>query len=252
MLLGRNESPFPENPHCKRCASKNCRELLVQPLFPGKVIFVHRRHFCSIPDFIPSWRDEENATPAQEVALTDDLEIVSGPVTVKNPRWEHKKNEEKDKVEVEIEKLKDTASFGNTITLMVDVTGMPEGSGITFDIYETSKTPPMCVASTKGKIENGIGKGDWVITDKSGLGNESKLAFEGVAKSKASVRCEIPLVVVKPWGVCCGTDTLPLALQKFAVYKNDEVVYMGITDDEGTIRVPFEHTDEYQFCLLKK
>lgn len=163
MILGRNEIPFPDNPHCKRCASKNCRELLVQPLFPGKVIFVHRRQFCSIPDYIPSWRNEQNPAPAEETALTDELEVVSGPVVVTNPRWEHKK---KDKVEGE----ESTASFGDTIILMADVSGMPEGAGITFDIYETSQNPPMCVASAKGKIENGIGKGEWVVADKSGLG----------------------------------------------------------------------------------
>jgi hypothetical protein len=31
MLLGKNEVPFPDNVHCKQCASKNCRELLVAP-----------------------------------------------------------------------------------------------------------------------------------------------------------------------------------------------------------------------------
>jgi hypothetical protein len=51
MLLGKNEVPFHDNGCCKRCASKNCRELLVAPLNPGKVIFVHRKHFCSIPDY---------------------------------------------------------------------------------------------------------------------------------------------------------------------------------------------------------
>ncbi|MBN1600997.1 MAG: hypothetical protein JW915_05265 [Chitinispirillaceae bacterium] len=204
MLLGHNEVPFPDNPHCKRCLSKNCRELLVQPLFPGKVIFVHRKRFCSIPDYVPSWRNQENGAPAQEAALTDDLEIVSGPVTVTNPRWERKEKEnegeqgEKVKGEVKVkvkgENTEEKVSFGDTIILMADVTGMPEGSGITFDIYEMSEDPPMCVATAKGKIASGIGKGEWVVTDKSGKGEESKLAFEGIAKSKASEKCEIRIV----------------------------------------------------------
>jgi hypothetical protein len=188
MILGRNEIPFPDNIHCKRCLSKNCRELLVQPLFPGKVIFVHRKRFCSIPDYVPSWRNQENGTPAQEVALTDDLEIVSEPVTAINPCWEHKDETKK-------ENSADKAAFGDTILLMVDVTGMPEGSGITFDIYETSEDPPMCVATVNGKIENSVGKGVWIVTDKSGKGEKSKLAFEGIAKSKASERCDIGLNV---------------------------------------------------------
>jgi hypothetical protein len=121
MILGCNEIPFPDNIHCKRCLSKNCRELLVQPLFPGKVIFVHRKRFCSIPDYVPSWRNQENGAPAEEAALTDDLEIVSGPVTVTNPRWEHKDEGKK-------EDSADKATFGDTIILMADVTGMPESS----------------------------------------------------------------------------------------------------------------------------
>jgi hypothetical protein len=196
MILGRNEVPFLDNIHCKRCLSKNCRELLVQPLFPGKVIFVHRKRFCSIPDYVPSWRNQENGTPAQEVALTDDLEIVSEPVTIKNPRWERKKEGVKGKEnEIEKEKAVGTVSFGDAIILMVDVTGMPEGSAITFDIFDTSLNPPMRIDSAKGNIENGVGKGEWVVADKSGKGKDAKLAFEGIAKSKASERCDIGLNV---------------------------------------------------------
>jgi hypothetical protein len=194
MLLGKNETPFPDNPHCKRCASKNCRELLVQPLFPGKVIFVHRRQWCSNPDYIPSWRNEQSAAPAEETALTDELEVVSGPVTVSNPRWEHKKKDGD-----EDEKSEDSASFGDTIILMADVSGMPEGSAITFDIYETTQDPPMRVDTVKGKIENRVGKGEWVVADKSGLGADSKLAFEGVTKSKVSERSEIPVEITQPF-----------------------------------------------------
>jgi hypothetical protein len=190
MILGRNEVPFQDNIHCKRCLSKNCRELLVQPLVPGKVIFVHRKRFCSVPDYIPSWRKQENVTPAQESALTDELEIVSGPIAIKNPRWEHKDEAKK-------KKSANKASFGDTIILLADVSGMPEGSGITFDIYETSEDPPMCIASAKGTIENGVGKVEWEATDKSGKEGESKLEFEGIAKSKASERCEITLTTLR-------------------------------------------------------
>lgn len=261
MILGRNEVPFPDNPHCKRCLSKNCRELLVQPLFPGKVIFVHRRNFCSIPDYVPSWRNQGDAAPAPEAALTDDLEIVSGPVNVINPRWEHKKEKE-EKAEVEVKKdgqdededIEKKALFGDTIILMADVTGMPEGSRITFDIYEMSEKPPMCVASAKGKIANGVGKGEWVVTDKSGKGKDSKLAFEGIAKSKASERCEIPLIELNSWGVCVGPDDEVLKKAPFQILRNGEVLHTGKTDEEGTIGSPFEFEDgmEVHFFNLKK
>ncbi|MBN1601042.1 MAG: hypothetical protein JW915_05495 [Chitinispirillaceae bacterium] len=258
MILGRNEVPFPDNPHCKRCLSKNCRELLVQPLFPGKVIFVHRRNFCSIPDYVPSWRDEENGAAVEEAALTDDLEIVSGPVSVTNPRWEHKKKaeeEDKDKAEAEAkeeEKEEDAekkATFGDTIILMADVTGMSEGAGITFDIFETSRKPPMRVDTAKGKIQGGVGRGEWVVTDKSGKGAESKLEFEGIAKSKASVKAPINLVKQNVWGICKDIDDIAVANRPFRILKNDENVYSGITDGKGRILAPFEYTSEHQLCM---
>jgi hypothetical protein len=208
MILGRNEVPFQNNIHCKRCLSKNCRELLVQPLVPGKVIFVHRKRFCSVPDYIPSWSKQENGAPSQETALTDELEIVSGPISIKNPRWERKKEEEKEqgdegkhetKVQDKKENTENTVSFGETIILLADVTGMPEGSGITFDIYETSQDPPMCIVSAKGTIENGVGKGEWEVTDKSGKADESKLEFEAIAKSKTSERCKIALAPLQEY-----------------------------------------------------
>lgn len=252
MLLGKNEVPFPDNIHCQRCLSKNCRELLVQPLFPGKVIFVHRRNFCSIPDYVPSWRNQEDATPAPEAALTDDLEIVSGPVTVTNPRWEKKMAGEEVETEVEKEDSTGGVSFGEMIILMADVTGMPEGSGISFDIYEMSEDPPMCVASAKGKILSGVGKGEWVVTDKSGKGKYSKLAFEGIAKSKASVRCAIPLIQLNSWGVCYGPDEEPLTLRALTILKDNEPVFSGTTDKNGTINVPFEYKSEYQLHIEEK
>jgi hypothetical protein len=132
----------------------------------------------------PFGKDEE--VPKEE-CLTDELEMVSGPVNVTNPRWEHKN-------EAKRESSPEMATFNDTIILMADVTGMPEGSGITFDIYDTSEDPPMCVDSAKGRIQSGVGKGEWVVTDKSGKGEDARLEFEGIARSKASLRCEIPVI----------------------------------------------------------
>lgn len=145
MLLGRNETPFPENEHCKRCASKNCRELLVQPLFPGKVLFVHRRQFCSNPDYIPTWRKEENAAPAQETALTDELEITEGVIELSAPTWEHKDEEY-------IQDYPEKALECAKILLSTQVKNYPEGAPVTFDIYDNSENTPLLIKSIKGII----------------------------------------------------------------------------------------------------
>jgi hypothetical protein len=131
--------------------------------------------------------EAEEAT--KEEVLTDELEVVSGPINITNPRWEHKDETKK-------EKSPDKASFDDTIILMADVTGIPESAPVTFDIYDTSEDPPMVVDSAKGKNENGVAKVEWLVTDKSGKGEKSKLEFEGVAKSKASERCEIPVITL--------------------------------------------------------
>lgn len=85
-------------------------------------------------------------------------------MTVANPRWERKEENEaeaedkdKDKIEGkiededEVENTEEKASFRDTIILMADVTGVPEGSGIIFDIYKTSEDPSMCFATANGK-----------------------------------------------------------------------------------------------------
>jgi hypothetical protein len=145
---------------------------------------------------------EDVQTEAKEEVLTDELEVVSGPVTLTNPRWEHKKKDnggEEDGAENEEDskKTEDKAAVGDTIVLMADVKGIPESAPVTFDIYDTSEEPPMVVDSAKGKNEGGVAKAEWEVSDKSGKGEEVKLEFEAVAKSKSSERCEIALLPLK-------------------------------------------------------
>ncbi|HEX2958146.1 MAG TPA: peptidoglycan-binding protein [Chitinispirillaceae bacterium] len=185
MLLGRNEVPFPENPHCKRCASKNCRELLVQPLFPGKVIFVHRRQFCSIPDYIPSWRNEESAAPAKEVALTDELEVTEGAIEIAAPTWEHS-NEEY------LQDYPEKALEGAKILLSTQIKNYPEGAPVTFDIYDNSESTPLLIKSIKGTHEGGTATAEWIVEDPQQKGDNLKLAIEASARSKYSRRSDIP------------------------------------------------------------
>jgi hypothetical protein len=139
---------------------------------------------------------EDVQTEAKEEVLTDDLEVVSGPVNLTNPRWEHKDDTKK-------ESSPEKAAVNDTIILMADVTGIPESAPVTFDIYDTSEDPPMVVDSAKGKNEKGVAKAEWVVTDKSGKGEEAKLEFEATAKSKVSERCEIELKSNKEYCFSC-------------------------------------------------
>ncbi|HEX2959421.1 MAG TPA: hypothetical protein VHO70_21480 [Chitinispirillaceae bacterium] len=190
MFLGKNEVPFPDNVHCKRCASKNCRELLVAPLNPGKVIFVHRRHFCSIPDYIPSWRvDESNSEAAapKTVAETDDLEVIKGTVEVSSPSWKHK-NEDR------IQSSPDATAEGDTILISAQIKNFPEGAPVTFDVYDISDGTPFLIKSVKGNNNGGTATAEWVVEDPQQKGESLKLAFEASARSKYSERIDIPLL----------------------------------------------------------
>lgn len=129
---------------------------------------------------------EDAQTQGGEEVLTDELEVVSGPVNLTNPRWEHKDETKK-------ENSSEKAAVDDTIILMADVSGIPESAPVTFDIYDTSENPPMVVDSAKGKNEGGVAKAEWVVADKSGKGEGAKLEFEAVAKSKSSERREINL-----------------------------------------------------------
>ena len=98
--------------------------------------------------------------------------------TIKNPRWEHADEDKK-------ENSPDTASFGDTIILMADVTGIPDGADATFDIFDMSEEPAQRVDCAKGKIRTCIAKGEWVVKD-SGKGDDMMIAFEAIAKGKKS------------------------------------------------------------------
>jgi outer membrane protein OmpA-like peptidoglycan-associated protein len=247
MLLGRNESPFPENPHCKRCASKNCRELLVQPLFPGKVIFVHRRQFCSNPDYIPTWRNEESAAPAaQETALTDELEVTEGVIELSAPTWEHKDDEN-------IQDYPEKALEGAKIVLSAQVKNYPDGAPVTFDIYDTSENTPLLIKSIKGTNEGGTATAEWEVEDPQLKGDNLKIAIEATARSKSSQRSDIPYLAKLKCDFiempdvlfnhnsavpCLDTDGILLSAlsSAFAYAKNNpdrETVLFGHTDTSG-------------------
>jgi len=150
-MLAPGQSPFPDNSECKRCLTKPCRRLFVGQVYPGKMIFVHRRDFISLPCHQPNFfKNQEEKT--EEVALTDELAETmideKKPVTVTNPRWEHVDKEKKSNTP-------DTAGIGDEVYLYVDVAGVPEGSRVTFDVFDVSSDPPMRIATVSGKNEQG-------------------------------------------------------------------------------------------------
>lgn len=181
-MLPGNEAPFPENQTCKLCIARPCKRLFSGRVYPGKMIFVHHGDFLSWPCHTPVLKPE--ADEEDVAALTDDLVVTTGKVTVTNPRWEHVN-------EVLKADFPDAACAGDKICLLVDVTGIPDGAPVTFDIYDVSSEPPFRIATAKGKNEKGAARGEWTVEDPNKIGQGLKLEFEGVAKSKASVRAEI-------------------------------------------------------------
>ncbi len=190
-MLDFSKPPFPENPACKNCVTRPCKQLFTGRVYPGKMIFVHRRDFIFLPCHQPNFlKNQEEKT--EEVALTDELaETMTDekkPVNVTNPRWEHVDEEKKSTTP-------DTAAIGDEVNLYVDVTGVPEGSRVNFDIFDVSSDPPFRIATASGKNEQGTACGKWSVEDPSNKGDELKIGFEGVAKSKASERCPVGVTI---------------------------------------------------------
>ncbi|HMA63796.1 MAG TPA: hypothetical protein VKO63_01315 [Chitinispirillaceae bacterium] len=131
--------------------------------------------------FIPGGTVIEDDTPA----VTDDFEEVKK-VELNNPRWEHKDAAKK-------ENSPQKTAFDDTVVLMAGVTGIPENGPVTFDVYDISVKPPKAVGSVKGKNVGGVAKGEWVVTDKNGQGEDAKLEFQASAQGKTSTRCKVPL-----------------------------------------------------------
>jgi hypothetical protein len=131
--------------------------------------------------FIPGGTVIEDDTPA----VTDDFEEVQK-VELNNPRWEHKNTTQK-------ENSPKKAVFNDTIILMADVIGIPENGLVTFEIFDTSLKPPKPVGNAKGKNVSGVAKSEWVVAEKTSLGDEAKLEFQASAGSKTSTRCTIPI-----------------------------------------------------------
>lgn len=108
-------------------------------------------------------------------------------LAVTNPRWEHIDGKRADNTP-------DSTFAGDRITLMVDVTGAPDGSRVTFKVMDTSISPPARVGSARGEVEGGVGKAEWQVSvDRA----NPELEFEGAVRRVTSERAEIPVGVVE-------------------------------------------------------
>lgn len=80
------------------------------------------------------------------------------------------------------------------------------------------------------------------------------LSDEALAWEESLVQDESPEepVQTKTWGICRALDNTPLALRKFTIRKDSKQVYSGTTDRDGFVKVPFDYSEEYMFCIEAK
>ena len=245
-MLDSNQRPFPENPTCKNCLTRPCRRLFSGRVYPGKMIFVHRSEFVSLPCYRPVFKKDEES--AEEMVLTDALAETMAdekkPVTITNSRWEHVDEDKKNNTP-------DAAAIDDEVYLFVDVTGVPEGSPVTFDIFDVSSDPPLRIATAKGSNQQGTARGTWKVEDPSEHGDDLKIEFEGIAKSKASERAGIHCVPKEPLGhiVLCVSDTISNGAISNAecVLRGNGKEYSGKTDERG--RVSWDDIPLFQYTV---
>ena len=232
MLLRRDQVPFPNNPACKQCANKPCHQLFAGPIYPGKIIFVHRSKFVRLPCYTPSF-EEEKENKKEPAPLTDDLEVITGQLEISNTRWEHTTDELKTD-------SADKAVIGDLIELGADIKNYPEKAKVTFDIYDVSSSTPLRITSVESKNENGIAKAQWTVEDPEQKGENLKLAFEAIARSKASPRVNVAIIpkierdMAVLGGVCIhiwDEKSKLIKGAKVSVYANEEVVFSDVLND---------------------
>ncbi len=104
-------------------------------------------------------------------------------LTIKNPRWEH--------VDQKVaEQRKKLTLIGDKVTLKVDVTGVPDGTSVTFKIFDIAKTPPKQMGMAYGEVTGGIGSAEWKVS------RFAKLKFEGKVRCLTSERADLSVASV--------------------------------------------------------
>jgi hypothetical protein len=122
----------------------------------------------------------ETESPTPEPVNQEEPEEL----TVTNPRWEHVDGKRK-------EDSPDKTMAGDTVTLMADVTGTPDGTRITFRIFDTAVSPPGRIAVVRGKVEGGVGTAEWEVKARR---DGTKPEFEGEVRRISSEKRKIPIL----------------------------------------------------------
>ncbi|MBN1306444.1 MAG: hypothetical protein JXA18_00905 [Chitinispirillaceae bacterium] len=183
MLFGK-DIPFPEHPVCKRCITRPCKRLFSGRIYPGKMIAVHHSEFLLWPCHTPNLQPQQEAS-GEAVALTDEIEVITGKLDIANPRWEP------------VEEAAgggdpELPLVGDTIRLLADIKNYPEGAPVSFDIYDVTESTPLRIATVKGSNKSGKASAEWVVEDPQKRGEGLKLSFEAGARSKYTQRADIP------------------------------------------------------------
>jgi hypothetical protein len=171
--------------------------------------------------------DLQRARPQKEqeqAAVTDDMSAPSqGPVSVTNPRWEHVDNQKKNDTP-------DIADIGDPVMLKADITGIPEGAGVDFDIFDTaSSSPARAIERVHTRLRGGTAAAQWNIKDTPSADESRQVnpEFEAIARDKSSERCAIPL---------SETISLRLNINPTEEQSQDDVYILFSTDAAQTYR----------------
>jgi hypothetical protein len=230
-MLSGNDIPFPDNPVCKLCLTRPCKRLFSGRVYPGKMIFVHHSEFLSLPCHTPNMRPQQEER-GEEVALTDDIEVITGKLEITNPRWEPvSEAEEGGDSEIPL--------MGDKIRLLADIKNYPEGAPVSFDIYDSTEATPFLIETVRGSNKAGKASAEWVVADPQKRGDALKLTFEAGARSKYTPRIDVPWQKKGTWIEIVLTDEeeAPIPEEKYRITDSAGMVKEGTLDKDGSIRV---------------
>lgn len=183
VLLVHGFGSEPVMPAVRRDASaKNVTwkveaSLSLEAQFNVQRMLEHARHTRGIwaPIIQPT-----KAAPQPEPKKKDEPEEL----TVTNPRWVHIDQKRGDD-------SPDATIAGDSVSLMVDVSGAADGTLVSFKVFDTSISPPCRVGVARGEVEGGVGTAEWKVKLPR---NGEVLEFEGEVRRVSSGRAEIPVL----------------------------------------------------------
>jgi hypothetical protein len=221
----------------------------------GIVYLLRIPHVYHTDSKLSKWLNAFEAAPElkqaakKEEAITDTMEAApdQGPFTVSNPRWEHKDEQRKKTSATKV-------FFDDAIVLMADVSGIPDGAGADFFVYDnTSSTPTKSVDKIHTRVDGGTLKAEWTVKDPRGDDDKRipGLEFEAIARDKSSGKAPIDLIKFEPFRVRLPIDPNDAASRDdtYTLYSTDEETSyrrtLTIANDliEGDANVDLEFSD---------